>query len=100
MLVLPSRSEGLPNTVLEAMATELPVVICSHPWLPRDFVKHEETGLIVEPTSASLGDSLVRVLGDRHLAMALGRSAREEVMRLFQTDTVVARIAGLYEPHA
>lgn len=74
--VLASYREGVPVTVLEAMATGLAVVVTDVPGCI-DLVVHEATGLIVpvrDPTA--LAAAVIRLAGDEALRFGLGRRAR------------------------
>ena len=72
VFVLSSRSEGLPVSVLEAMAAELPVVASSVGGLP-ELVVDGETGFLVAPGDANeLASALRRLIEDRDLRRRLG----------------------------
>src|SRR6185312_7982977 len=78
VLVLPSRSEGLPRIVVEAFCRGRPVVGSRGGGIP-DIVEHERNGLLAPPSK--LGRQLVRVLADETLARRLARGASESAAR-------------------
>ncbi len=94
--VFPSRTEGLPNALLEAMAAGLPVVTTNVPGC-RDLITEEVTGLLVPYGDADLlANRIRRVLDDPALAERLGQAAREHVSEHFGLQATVRRLALLY----
>jgi glycosyltransferase involved in cell wall biosynthesis len=80
LLVLPSRSEGLPRVIVEAMARARPVVATRVGGIP-ELVEHGVTGLLVPPEDPdALADALVRLLADRDLAARMGAEARRRAL--------------------
>jgi len=76
LLVLPSRSEGLPRIVIEAFCRGRPVVGSRAGGIP-DIVEHDVSGLLVPPGDpAALADTLVGALSDRALSERLSAGAR------------------------
>jgi glycosyltransferase involved in cell wall biosynthesis len=71
---LPSLYEGFGLTALEAMACGAPVVVSDRGALPEVVA---DTGLVVPPTADAVRAALRRLLVDRRLAEALGRTAAE-----------------------
>lgn len=93
---LPSHHEGLPVSLLEAMAFGLPCVTCPVGGVP-ELIEHERTGLLVAPQDpGALGDALVRVLNDDGLARRLGDDARRLVDRRHRPADAAAQYAALY----
>jgi glycosyltransferase involved in cell wall biosynthesis len=87
--VLPSRNEGFPISVLEAMAYGLPTVGFDCAPGVRELIEPEEGGLLVAPGDVhGLATGLDRLMKDRDLRLRLGAGARESVRR-FAPDTVV-----------
>lgn len=75
VLVLPSLSEGLPNVVLEAMASSLPVVATKVSGTP-EVVKDGMTGYLVPAKdSKSLADKTAKLLNDSKLTAKMGKNA-------------------------
>jgi glycosyltransferase involved in cell wall biosynthesis len=98
VLVLPSRSEGLPRVALEAYARGRGVVASRAGGIP-DLVRDEVDGLLVDPQdNAGLVDALVRVLSDRELAERLGAAAADRYRDWHTTPAEFAsRVRGLVE---
>ena len=79
LLVHPSHAEGLPNVVLEAMASELPVIATAVGGIPEAVVPGE-TGLLFEAEDAQALEIHLRTLWeDRGLALRMGRAGRSRV---------------------
>ena len=86
VFVLPSRSEGMPVSVLEAMAAGLPVVASRVGGLAEQVVDGE-TGLLVQPGDpAELAAALERVLTDPSMRLRLGATGRARAEQAFDVD--------------
>ena len=95
--VLPSLFEGLPVSVLEAMAAGKPVVATAIPGTD-EAVLHGRTGLLVPPADPqALAGAIRDVLSDPTLARRLGEAGRERVRRHFSAGRMVERVMGVYE---
>jgi sugar transferase (PEP-CTERM/EpsH1 system associated) len=94
--VLPSLSEGIPNALLEAMATGLPAVATTTGGNP-EVIVHGESGLLFPVRSdTALSEHLLNLLGTAELARRLGRGARERVLNHFSMDSMCRKYEGLY----
>jgi len=83
--------DGLPNVILEAMASGLPVVASDISGIPLAVV-HEETGLLVpEGDPQALLRALLRLLEDRALARRMGERARRRAEAELTWDAVARR---------
>jgi glycosyltransferase involved in cell wall biosynthesis len=97
LFVLPSLFEGLPLSVLEAMAAGKPVVATSVGGTP-EAVLDGETGFLVPPRDpASLVAAIHRLLADACLRRKMGLAGRLRVQRNFSAVQMVARITQTYE---
>jgi glycosyltransferase involved in cell wall biosynthesis len=76
IFVLPSRFEGMPNALLEAMACELaPIVTDASPG-PLEAVKHDQNGLVVPTENViALAEAMQRLAKDENLARQLSANA-------------------------
>lgn len=80
IFALPSRVEGTPNALLEAMSCGLPVVVTDSAPGPLELVDDGETGLVVPGGDArALAEALCRLARDGALRRRLGDAARERV---------------------
>jgi glycosyltransferase involved in cell wall biosynthesis len=94
--VLPSYAEGLPVSLLEAMAADLPVAATSVGGIP-DVVADGINGFLFEPgDSAMLQRLLLRLMHDPELGKRMALAARETVRMRFATERVLAQLDDLY----
>jgi glycosyltransferase involved in cell wall biosynthesis len=97
LLALPSRSEGSPNVVLEAMAAGVPVVATAAGGVP-EILTNLQTGIIVplrDPPSMAAG--IEQLLQDEPLRSRLIESARERAATLYTPEARCRSLIGLYE---
>ncbi len=97
VVVLSSRWEGLPNTLMEAMAASRPVVATQVGGIP-ELVCDGETGLLVPPANlCALAGAILRLLGNAGAAHLMGLRGRMRVERDFRLDKMVAATEAAYE---
>ena len=96
LAALPSRMEGLSQSLLEAMALGLPVV-ASDAGGNSDLVRSGETGLLVPPLDpAAWAEALERLLGDGGQARRLAQAGRALVRREFTLERTGERTEAVY----
>jgi glycosyltransferase involved in cell wall biosynthesis len=94
--VLTSDSEGLPISLLEYMAEQLPVVVTSVGQCPA-IVREFQSGIIVPPGNAGeFAKSLVELLRDSVRARELGNNGRACVAKYFSVEVMTQKIISLY----
>ena len=97
LVVLPSLFEGLPVSVLEAMAAERPVIATAIGGTD-EAITTEVTGLLVPPRDPSaLAGAIRRLQGDPALAGRLAAAARARVERSFSVDATAREIMRIYD---
>ena len=90
------NQEGVPNSMLEAMATGLPVFATRHGGIP-EAVKDNISGILVEERDyESLADALIDCAKDSVRLMAMGRAASESVVGNFSQTQQTRRLEELY----
>ncbi|MBM7855889.1 glycosyltransferase involved in cell wall biosynthesis [Desulfohalotomaculum tongense] len=96
IFVLPSVTEGLPLTILEAMAAGRPVVASRVGGIP-EVIENRQTGLLVEPKNpAELAKAIAGLLEDRQWAEEMGAAGRKLVKEKFTVEKMVGRTMNLY----
>lgn len=95
--VLSSLSEGLPNTIVEAMAAGKPVVATRVGGVT-DAVVEGETGTLVAPRSSTdFAFAIEQLLRDPQLRESMGNAARRRARAKFHVTSVLGTLEGLYE---
>ncbi|MCI0563980.1 MAG: glycosyltransferase [Nitrososphaera sp.] len=97
VFVLPSVSEGLPLSILEAMALGKPVVASNVGGIS-EVVKEGTTGYLVPPKDPeALAEKIRPLLLNSRLADELGNSGRKRVLGSFTLDQMIQEYQSLYE---
>jgi glycosyltransferase involved in cell wall biosynthesis len=95
--VLPSRSEGMSNALLEYMAAGRPIVATAVGGNP-ELVEHGVHALLVPPDDpGSLARAVGRLLDDRPLALRLAAAARRRAREHFSREAMVRRFEDFYQ---
>jgi glycosyltransferase involved in cell wall biosynthesis len=97
IFVLPSRFEGLPYCILEALAAGLPVVSTNVGAIP-EVIAEGENGFLVTPGDVEcLAERLRTLLTDRHLRASMGQANRLKAITDFSLAAGASRFRALYE---
>ena len=96
MFVLPSLTEGISLTLLEAMARGLPVIATRVGGNP-EVVSDGQSGLLVSPGApGALADAILRLAGDTETSRRMGEAGRRRVERHFDARAMVRAYESLY----
>lgn len=96
VLLIPSRSEGLPNVALEAMAHGVPVVAAAVGGLP-EVISDGETGFLVAPGDApAMAKHVAELLEDGTLRRRLGQAGQRDVRSRFSIEARCRALTQLY----
>ena len=91
------NQEGVPNSMLEAMATGLPVLATTHGGIP-EAVAHERTGLLVpERDDVALFAAMQHVTAETDFLYILGQAAARAVREEFEQGRAVEKLEGFYD---
>ena len=91
------NQEGVPNSMLEAMATGLPVLATLHGGIP-EAVQSGRTGLLVaERDDAGLLRAMLELAGQPERAFAMGKAASESVRREFEQGKQIENLERYYD---
>jgi glycosyltransferase involved in cell wall biosynthesis len=97
IFILPSESEGLSNSLLEAMSTGL-AVLATDVGGVRDVIIPGKSGFIIPPNDEpALENGLRQLLADPTLRERLGKSARERILTEFSLASTADKLAALYQ---
>jgi glycosyltransferase involved in cell wall biosynthesis len=97
LVVLPSRWEGMPNAVLEAMACGLPCV-ATRVSGSEDVIQNGVNGLLVEPEDhQALAGAILSLLRDPALGRRYGRAARATIEEHYSIDRITEIYLELYQ---
>jgi len=97
LFVLPSLSEGISNTILEAMACAVPVIATRVGGNP-ELVRDNETGFLVPPADPeAMAGKMSVYLHDRSLRQRHGEAGRQRILDEFSLAGMIDRYRAVYE---
>ncbi len=97
IFVLPSIAEGISNTILEAMATGLPIVATRVGGNP-ELVESGENGILVNPKAPdTMAKGLDTLIADTEQRKRMGLASRRRVEQQFSIDVMVANYLAVYD---
>ena len=96
IFVLPSLNEGLPMTLLEAMAASKPIIATRVGAVPT-VITDRETGLLIEPDDAAgLTNALAQLLAEPELCRRLAQKARAHVEQHYTSSAMSRKYLAMY----
>lgn len=99
IFVLPSYREGLPRTVIEAMAMEKPVVITDTEGC-RDTITDGVEGFIVPPRKVEeLNNAIENLILDEDLRKKMGEEGRKRVLKEFSNRIIIDKVKTIYNEY-
>ena len=96
LFALPSRFEGMPNVIMEAMAAAKPVVATDLPGI-RDLMIHGTTGLLVEnDNTRDFFKAIEHILESKDQGQSMGRAGRKHIEAQFSIETMLDNLESLF----
>ena len=102
IFVLPSLKEGLPYTILEAMAAQVPIVATRVGGVPEMFInegssRSARAALIIPPkNSQELAEKILKLINNPEIAQKLAKRAREKVEKEFSLEKMLQKTKRVY----
>ena len=97
IMVVSSRQDNLPNTVMESLACATPVVAFDIGGMP-DMIEHQISGYLAKPfDNSDLAAGIDWVLSDEKRHKDLCIKAREKALARFDIEKIAKQYAELYE---
>ena len=99
IFVLPSQSEGFPNSMIEALAAGLAVIV-SNVGAISDFVKDGETALLIDSQNPSeIAEAVLKLVCDEELRLKLAKNGHKLARDLFSSKRAVFKLESLIEKY-
>jgi len=95
LFILPSLWEGMPKTLLEAMACGLPVIGTNVTGI-NEVIKDGENGILCDTDPDSIRQAIIRLMEDEELKKRLGRNARKTIEQDYSLERLVEKELDLY----
>ena len=97
LFVLPSHREGMPRSILEAMAAGKPVVATNIRGC-REEVVHGETGYLVPVNDpGKLANAIIEIMSDKILAERMGEAGRQRAIEFFDEAQILKKQLAVYQ---
>ncbi|MFH1563678.1 MAG: glycosyltransferase [Nitrospirota bacterium] len=96
LFVLPSRREGMPLTLLEAMSAGKPIVATNVGGIP-EVVEDKINGFLVPSDNYdSLADAIIKILQDKNKMLEMGKASRSRAEEYFSLEKMITEYENLY----
>jgi len=97
VFVMSSLTEGMPISLLEAMAAKVPVIATKVGQIPR-IIEDGKSGVLVEPKdSSTLADAIFEILHNKEKAKQLAENAFSKVQQEFSSEKMAEKYRNIYD---
>ena len=94
---LPTRKEGLPNAIIEAMSIGLPIVTSRLDGITTDLISSDTEGILIDGYDMQdYADAIIKLVQNPGLAMEMGIAARARAVGHFNVEVTVSLYEQLY----
>lgn len=94
LFILPSKFEGMPMTLIEAMGTGLPIIASKVGGIP-DMLTNNEDALLIKPTSDELNEAMERLYQSDTLREEFGKKVKKKAI-VFSSEEMAKRYERIY----
>lgn len=95
--ILPSYNEGMPISILEAMASRIPTIATNIAGIPEE-IEHGENGFLFDPGDIDkLYNYILNLLSDEKLRIDMGKKSLEKVKEHFDISVIKNELLNLYK---
>ena len=96
IFILPSTKEGLPYTIIEAMAAEVPVISTNVGGIP-EMIENNINGILIEPKNSHLlADKILEFINNPEMTKEMTKKSRQKVEKEFTLDQMILQTKKLY----
>ncbi len=96
VFLLPSRDEGMPIAILEAMRAGLPIITSTIGGIP-EMIEDGRSGILIEPGNPfKIAEAVMKLLKNKRLREELARRARTDFEKKFETHVCIDKLATIY----
>lgn len=95
IFILPSKYEGMPITLIEAMATGLPIVATAVGGVP-DMIENGKSGVLVGVSKEEIADGIIALIRDAHLRETVSQGAKHRAVQ-FSLENMTKAYIDVYQ---
>ncbi|MBU2472900.1 MAG: glycosyltransferase family 4 protein [Patescibacteria group bacterium] len=96
IFILPSLKEGLPYTIIEAMAAQLPIIATNVGGIP-EMIENNINGILIEPKNPDLiGEKITYLINNPEKAQVMAQKARQKAEQKFSLNKMIEKTKKLY----
>jgi|GEM_PF-2393098 len=96
VFLLPSRNEGLPIAIIEALRAGVPVVSTNVGGIP-EIIDNNVNGIIIEPTADMVKEAIIKLVKDKQNIMSLGKNARMTYENKYTIGCMITGYSNLFK---